>query len=66
MNNFETLHRTWEEAVELVQNLDTKVRVRGLTTLMNMFESECDNIHGKKFYACLQSVAPPAHEGLSC
>ena len=49
MNNFETLHRTWEEAVKLMQDSDTKVRVRGVATFMNMFESECDNIHGKFF-----------------
>jgi hypothetical protein len=37
-NNFEVLQSTWEEAVEVVKDTETKARIRGVSSQMNTFD----------------------------
>ncbi len=38
ITNFDCLQRTWEEAVELVNDTETKARIRGVAAVMNSFD----------------------------
>jgi hypothetical protein len=35
INNFDSLQRTWEEAVEVVRDTEIKARIRGVSAVMN-------------------------------
>lgn len=37
MSNFETLQSTWEKAVDVVQDTETKARIRGVSAMMSTF-----------------------------
>ena len=47
MNNFETLHNTSEETVELVQDTKFKARIHGVATHISMFDCVYGNIPGE-------------------
>ena len=44
MSNFETLQSTWEKAVDVVQDTETKARIRGVSAMMNTFDYLFGNI----------------------
>ena len=37
INNFDSLQMTWEEAVEVVRDTETKARIHGVSAVMNIF-----------------------------
>ena len=70
MNNFETLKQTWEEAVEVVQDTETKSRIRGVSAVMSTFDYLYGNIlgemllkHADNLSRTLQSKTISAAEG---
>lgn len=47
MCNFETLQRTWEEALEVVNDTETKARIRGVSAMMSAFDYMYGNMLGE-------------------
>jgi hypothetical protein len=46
-NNFEVLQSTWEEAVEVVKDTETKARIHGVSSQMNTFDYLFGNLLGQ-------------------
>ncbi len=44
LTNFEVLQDTWEEAVEVVKDTESKARIRGVSTQMSTFDYLFGNI----------------------
>ena len=70
INNFECLQRTWEEAVEVVRDTETKARIRGVSAVMNSFDflfgcmlGEMILKHSDNFSSTLQHKTLSAAEG---
>ena len=70
MSNFEVLRSTWEEAVDAVQDTETKSRIRGVASQMETFEYFFGNLlgtlilkHADNLSSTLQHESVSAAEG---
>ena len=65
-SNFEPLQRTWEEAVEVVQDTETKARIRGVSAVMNTFDYLFGNMLGEMILKHSDNLSRALqHESLS-
>lgn len=47
IDNFDVLKDTWDKAMEVVKDSETKVRIRGISIQMSTFDYLFDNLLGQ-------------------